>query len=114
VVEAWEKALLPGQSTFLTLGPYFAPEHGQLQQHGRNQGGTSTLTGAQVLEQYENFEQVSLERRLQKKGSAMMMKDGTTEGRRVFFFELPYWCLLCSLGIIWMSCTLRKIYVSPY
>jgi len=43
------------------------------------------LTGAKVLEQYESFEQVSFGKMLTKEGSVMMIKDGTTRGRRVFF-----------------------------
>jgi len=72
------------------------------------------LTGAQVLEQFESFEQVKFGKTTtSKKGSVMKTKDGTTGGRSVFFFS-SLTGLLCSSGIIWMSCTLRKIYVRAY
>jgi hypothetical protein len=52
------------------------------------------LTGAQVLEQYQSFEQVSFGKTLTKKGSVMMIKDGTTGGRRVYFLS-SHTGLLC-------------------
>jgi hypothetical protein len=52
------------------------------------------LSGAQVLEQYDIFEQVEFGKTLlYKKGSVTKAIDGTTGGRRVFF-ELPYWSSL--------------------
>jgi len=72
------------------------------------------LTGAQVLEQFESFEQVKFGKTTaSKKGSATKTKDGTTGGRRVFFLS-SLTGLLCSSGIIWTSCTLRKIYARAY
>ena len=72
------------------------------------------LIGAQVLEQFESFEQVKFGKMIaSKKGSATKTKDGTTGGRRVFFLS-SLTGLLCSSGIIWTSCTLRKIYARAY
>jgi len=72
------------------------------------------LTGAQVLEQFESFEQVKFGKMTaSKKISATKTKDGTTGGRRVFFLS-SLTGLLCSSGIIWTSCTLRKIYARAY
>ena len=53
------------------------------------------LSGQQVLDQYETFDQVILRKATSKKGSVTKIKDGTIGGRRVFFLS-SLTGLLCS------------------
>ena len=62
------------------------------------------LTGAQVLQQYESFEQPKFGTATKKRKNMKKIVGGTTGGRRVYFLS----CLTgksCFLDIIWILCT---------
>jgi len=72
------------------------------------------LTGAQVFEQFESFEQVKFGKTTasKKRKSDEDKRWHNWRKKSIFFSSLTG--LLCSSGIIWTSCTLRKIYARAY
>jgi hypothetical protein len=86
VVETWEEALLHGTSTFLSPDHPWHNNAVNFNNKVETREAPEALSGAQVLEQYDTFEQVEFGMTLlSKKGSMTKTTDGTTGGRRVCF-----------------------------
>ena len=75
--------------------PSMAQQQGQLQQQGRTRETPVPLTGAQVLEQFESFEQVKFGKTTASKKRKRNEDKKWHNGRKKSnFFELPYWTSL--------------------